>query len=388
MAEYSRIAKGHFTSVGGALPINLPFQLDHLKWWNYTLANTNATSQNMISGYWDVSMGQGQSIVQGYNATPTLIYDVVATGGISTFSAGQLLQYGPVYQHTGSTDFSITAASPAVVTTTTNHGLVSGNVIVFSNLYQSSTTGMQQMAGVPLTVTVTGATTFSVNWNASGGNYTAFNTATNTGNIGSWKQVLYPYLYAPEQAIITAINTSTNVVTTAAAHNFQIGQQVAFRIPSAWGTTQLNSLPDVLIPGSPIYWYVIAVTQNTFTVSQNSNGVVGFTGFTAFNPNQPFASFAGLKMPQVVPVGDINTGGQQISLGSQLYPPTNFYNGNSTTAVPNIGGPGILGAFTNNTSQGFVFGGGAGRVLTTGNMAGVAGNIIYYEATLSDLSVN
>jgi hypothetical protein len=390
MAEYSRIAKGHFTSPGGAIPINLPFQPDHLQWWNYTLANTNATSQNMVSGYWDVSMGQGQSIVQGYNATPTLIYDVVATGGISTFSAGQLLQYGPTYAHNSvaSADFSITAASPAVVTTATNHGLVSGNVIIFANLYQTSTTGMQQMAGVPLTVTVTNATTFSVNWNASGGNYTAFNSATSTNNLGSWKQVLYPYLYAPEQAVITGINTSTNVITTAAAHNFQVGQQVAFRIPSAWGTTQLNSLPDILIPGSPIYWYVIAVTQNTFTVSQNSNGVVGLTGFTAFNPNQPFLSFPGLKFPQVVPVGDINTGGQQISAGSQLYPPTSFFNGNSNTAVPNIGGPGILGAFTNNTSQGFVFGGGAGRVLTTGNMAGAAGNVIYYIATLSDLSVN
>lgn len=387
MAEYSRIAKGHFISPGNGVPVNLPFVPDHIQWWNYTLANTNATSQNMISGYWDVSMGQGVSIVQGYNATPTLIYDVVPTNGISTFQAGQLLQYGTVYNHAVG-DFSITAASPAVVTTTVAHGLVSGNVIIFSNLYQTSTTGMQQMAGIPLTVTVTNSTTFSVNWNASGSNYTAFNSATSTGNVGSYKQVLYPYLYAPEQAVITAVNTSTNVITTAAAHNFQVGQQVAFRIPSVWGTTQLNSLPDILIPGSPIYWYVTAVTQNTFTVSQNSNGVVGLTGFTAFNPNQPFLSFPGLKYPQVVPVGDINTGGQQISAGSQLYPATSFYNGNSNTSVPNIGGPGILGAFTNNTSMGFIFGNGAGRVLTTGNMAGASTNVIYYIATLSDLAVN
>ncbi len=382
MAEYSRVAKGHFTSTGFAQVINLPFQPDSVQFWNYTLANTNATSQNIISAYWDVSMGQGQAVVQGYNATPALIYDVVATNGISSFAAGQLLQYGPVVQHGGSpvSDFSITAASPAVVTTVGNHGLQTGNVIIFSNLAQTSTTGMNQMAGVPLTVTRTGATTFSVNWDASGANYTAFNTATSTSNVGSYKQVLYPYLYAPEQAVITAVNTSTNVITTAAAHNFVVGQEVAFRIPLAWGTTQLNSLPNVNIPGSPLYWYVIAVTQNTFTVSQS------LSGFTAFNPNQPF--LGARTLPQVVPVGDVNTGGVQISAGSPLYPSPNTFNGAGTTAVPTINGPAIQGAFVNNTSQGFIIGAGAGRVLTTADLAGAAGNVIYWRAYLSDLAVN
>ena len=384
MAEYSRIAKGHFTSNGTGQVVNLPFQPDRVEMINYTLANTNATSQNIVRAFWDVSMGQGQAVVEGYNATPALIFDVVPTNGISSFAAGQLLQYGPVVQHGGSpvSDFSITAASPAVVTTVGNHGLVSGNVIVFSNLYQTSSTGMQQMAGIPLTVTVTNATTFSVNWNASGSNYTAFNTATSTNNIGSYKQVLYPYLYCPEQAVITAINTSTNVVTTAAAHNFQVGQEVAFRIPSAWGSTQLNSLPDALIPGSPIYYYVIAVTQNTFTVSASLSAV------TAFNPNQSFASFPGLKMPQVVPVGDVNTGGAVISSGSPLYPSPQVYSGYTNSTAATINGPAIQGAFVNNTSQGFVIGGGSGRVLTTASLIGANTNVIYWAAYLSDLAVN
>ena len=383
MAEYSRVAKGHFTSTGNAQVVNLPFQPDAVEIFNYTLYNTNATSQNVLEAYWDVSMGQGQALIKGYNATPVLIGDVVATNGISTFAAGQLLQYGAINQHGSAIgDFSITAASPAVVSTTNAHGLATGNVIVFSNLFQTSSTGMQQMAGVPLTVTVTNSTTFSVNWNASGSNYTAFNTATSTNNVGSYKQVLYPYLYAPEQAVITAINTSTNVITTAAAHNFQVGQEVAFRIPSSWGTTQLNSLPDVQIPGSPIYWYVIAVTQNTFTVSQS------LSGFTAFNPNQSFASFPGLRMPQVVPVGDVNTGGVQISSGSALYPSPLLYNGSGTSQVSSINGPAIIGSFVNNTSQGFIVGNGAGRVLTTASLVGANTNVVYWRAYLSDLAVN
>jgi hypothetical protein len=398
MAEYSRIAKGHFTSTGQAQVVNLPFLPDHIEFYNYTAYNSAATSQNIIEGYWDASMGQGQSLVKGYNATPALIGDVVSTNGISTFSAGQLLQYGPVYGHNSvaSADFSITAASPAVVTTAIPHGLASGNVIVFSNLFQTATTGMQQMSGVPMTVTVVSSTSFSVNWNASGGNYTAFNSATSTGNIGTWKQVLYPYLYAPEQAVITGVNRTVNeqftgaanTIQTAAAHNFSIGQEIAFRIPTIWGPTQLNSLPDIPIPGSPIYWYVIAVTQNTFTVSQNSNGLNTLAGLTAFNANQPFASFPGLKFPQVVPVGDVNTGGQQIYAGSPLYPSPLLYNGNGNSQVPSINGPAINGAFVNNTSMGFVIGAGAGRVLTTADLVGASGNVIYWTAIMSDLVLN
>jgi hypothetical protein len=389
MAEYSRIARGHFTSTGGAQVINLPFQPDYVEMTNYTAANTNATSQNIVRAYWDATTaiaGVNLTVVEGYNATPALIFDTVSTGGISTFSAGQLLQYGPLVQHGGSpvSDFSITAASPAVVTTVGNHGLVTGNVIIFENLYQTSTTGMVQMCGVPLTVTVTNATTFSVNWNASGSTYAAFNTATSTGNLGSYKQVLYPYLYCPEQAVITAINTTTGVVTTAAAHNFKVGQEVAFRIPSIWGSTQLNSLPDILTPGSPVYYYVSAQTQNTFTIANFPSGV------TAFNPNFnggaviPTGSWT---FPQVVAVGDVNTGGDLYN-GGNLYPSPPVYNGGGASQVPTINGPAIIGAFVNNTSQGFIIGGGAGRVLTTASLVGASGNIIMWRAYLSDYSVN
>jgi len=380
MAEYSRIAKGHFTSTGNAQVVNLPFQPDYIELINYTAAAA-MTDDVVPFAKWDISMGQGFAVIERSTGS-ALVSDVIIANGFSTFAAGQLLQYGPIYQHTGSTDFSITAASPAVVTTTSAHGLATGNVIVFSNLYQTATTGMQQMAGIPLTVTVTNSTTFSVNWNASGSNYTAFNTASSTGNVGSYKQVLYPYLYAPEVAVITAINTSTNVITTAAAHNFQIGQEVGFHIPNQWGTTQLNELPNILIPGSPQYFYVIAQTQNTFTVSQS------LSGFTAFNPNQTFASFPGLKFPVVVPVGDVNTGGVQISAGSPLYPSPLLFNGSGTTQVPTINGPAIIGSFVNNTSQGFIVGSGAAVGDVDAHLVGAAADVIYWRAYFSDMAVN
>jgi len=385
MAEYSRIAKGHFTSTGFAQVINLPFAPDRVEFTNYTLANTNATSQNIVSAKWDVSMGQSFAVVEGYNATPALIYDVVSTNGISNFSAGTLLQYGPTQGHgTAIGDFSITAANPAVVTTTNPHGLQTGNVIVFENLYQTATTGMVQFCGIPMMVTVTGATTFSLKWDASGSTYAAFSTSTSTNNVGTYKQVLYPYLYAPGQAIISFVNTSTNVVTTTAPHNFVVGQEIAFRVPPIWASTQLNSLPDNLIPGSPIYYYVTAVTQTTFTVATSLAAV------TAFNPNfngSAVIPTGAWTFAQVVAVGDVNSGGFPFT-GGALYPSPQLYNGSGTATVPTINGPAIQGAFVNNTNQGFIIGSGAGRVLTTADLVGASGNIIFWVAYLIDLAVN
>lgn len=374
MAEYSRIARGKFTSTGGAQIVNLPFQPDRVRLINYTTANTAATSQNVVAAEWDAYMGQGFAVQQGYNATPALIYDTVVANGISTFSAGQLLQFGPTL-----TVSSLTKASPAVVTTSGNHGLTSGDVVIFEGLFETSTTGMPQINGIPFTVTVTGLTTFTIPWNTNQSNYTAISgAATGTPRV---KKVLYPYLYFPGQTFISAITTgSTTTIDTTSAHNFVVGQEVAFRIPSQWGTTQLNSLPNTLTPGSPVYGYVISVTDyNTVVVNIDSSA------YTAFNSNQTVASVPGLSYPQIVAVGDVNTGGVAISSGSALYPAPQ-YSPIGTTLVSTINGPAIRGSYVNNTSQGFIVGIGAGTVLTSSVLVGAAGNVIIWEASLHDYS--
>lgn len=401
MAEYSRMAKGSYTVTTGTLGvsapsakiINLPFKPDFVELINLTQAVT-PTTHGIPFAYYDaaatpvvVSSKNYDTIVQVFNATPVLTTDSVLQGtGISVFSAGQLLQYGPLQGHNQGaiTDFSITAASPAVVTAT-GHGLTTGNVIIFENLYQTATTGMQQMAGIPLTVTVVNANSFSVNWNASGSNYTVFNTATSTGNVGTYKLVLYPYLYAPNQAVITAINTTTSVITTAAAHNFSVGQEMAFRIPQPWGSTQLNALPDFLIPGSPIYWYVTAVTQNTFTVGLNTLGqTLAQANITAFTSNVPFAGAR--TPPQAIAAGDINTGGVQYS-GGALYPAPLVYNGAGTVQVSTINGPAIQGSFINATSQGFIIGAGPSRSDASSFVGGSTNDIIEWRAYYHDLAM-
>lgn len=375
MTEYSRIAKGYFTSTGAAKVINLPFQPDTVKLWNYG-SYVLPAANGVPRAYWDVNMGQGAAVIDVFatdsDVTPVIMTgDYITANGISTFSAGLSLQYGPAISIV-----SATAANPIVFTVAANTYSV-GDIVVFEGLYQSSTTGMPQISGMPFRVSAVSPTTFSVVWPGNGGNYTALSGSPSGAYV---KKVLYPYLYAPGVAFIEAITTgSTTTVTTTAPHNFVVGQEVAFRIPALWGTVQLNSIPNSgsNIPGSPVYGYVISVTSSTqFVVNINS------TGYTAFNTNQTVASVkAGLSFPQVLAVGDVNTGGVQISAGSALYPPP-VVNGANT-----INGPAIQGAFVNNTSAGFIIGAGTGVTYTSATIIGLNTNVIYWEAALHDISV-
>jgi len=394
MTEYNKMAKGFFTATSTSQYVNLPFQPDYVELWNYTNIKTAAVN-SVTRAWWDNKLldpvtNAFPTMIELYSASATSsVFDTIQTNGISAFSAGLAHQFGPLQGHNlGSiTDFSMTAASPSVITTVGNHGLVSGDVIIFENLSQTATTGMQQMAGIMFTVTVTGATTFSVPWVASGSNYTAFNTATSTGNVGTYKKVLYPYLYAPGVSVISNITLgATTIVDTTSAHNFVVGQEVAIRVPTVrgaptvWGPTQLNSLPNNFTPGSPVYGYVIAVTDyNTVVVNINS------TNYTAFNPNLPFANVPGSTPAQIVAVGDVNTGGVQISAGSALYPPP-YVVPIGTTRVNSINGPAIQGAFFNNTRQGFLIGPGLAAVDTVATLI-QEGDIVYWHAYYHDISL-
>jgi len=373
MAEYSRMAKGKFTSTGAAQVVNLPFKPDYIEIINYSAVATPA-NHGVPFAKWDANMGQGFAVEEVFNATPVLTTDIVSSNGFSTFSAGQLLQFGPAKQVVASTKGTTTSFQ------VTSHGYAVGDVVLFEGLFQSSTTGMPQMNGIPFTViTVTDANNFIVNWNSNNASYTNLSASPASAKV---KKILYPYLYFPGASVISAITLgSTTTIDTASAHNFVVGQEVAFHIPSQWGTVELNSLPNILTPGAPVYGYVIAVTDfNTVVVNIDSSA------YTAFTTNIAVASVPGLSFPQIAAVGDVNTGGVQISSGSALYPSPQFMP-ISTTQFSTINGPAVLGSFVNNTSQGFIVGAGAGTNDSSSVLVGANGNVIYWRAMLHDMSI-
>ncbi len=264
MAEYSRIARGSFTTAASVVTqvVNLPFQPQRVKLVNYT-AYSAPSQYACTTAEWDIAMGQGNTAFEYIvtaSADFTLAADYTASG-ISTFAAGQMLQYGPQLQ------IASTTKATETVTTASAHGLHTGDVVILEGLFQSATTGMPQMSLMPFVVTVTAPTTFTINWPTNQSNYTNLSGSPAGAYV---RKVLYPYLYEPGQNFISAINLGgTNVVvTTTANHNFVVGQEIAFRIPSAYGSTQLNSLPNNSVPGSPVYYYVTALNSNTqFTCS-------------------------------------------------------------------------------------------------------------------------
>lgn len=390
MAEYSRIAKGHVTTnTGGGTPfINLPFQPQLVKWKNFTASTSGGATGYVTSGYWDVSMGQGAAIYEVVTAsTLALKAATTTTGGVYSFAGGLSLQYGPLVLLGGSGAITQTDSSTLSVTTTPVHGLKVGDWIIFQNLYETSTTGMQQIAGIPFIVKSVGSTTtFTVAWDGTAANLTPIDGSA-TGAAG-FKKILYPELYLPGISFPWSISLSGGVVTvyTTAPTNFVVGQEIAFNIPSIYGGQELNELvgnPLLQIPASPNYYYVTSVGS----VEVNSTYVDFFTfnysgTLSAFSVANPaFLSFRGLGFAQVKAVGDINSGGYPY-VGGNLYPSPTVVIGNNTTTLittTTINGPAIEGAYINNTSQGFYIG-------TTA--APTAAQVIYWEAELVDYSVN
>ena len=374
MAEYSKLARGTFTTAASPVVqvVPLPFQPTAIHLLNITAFQSPAQFA-VTQAWWDVAMGQGTAIIeyQESGSAPWIVAaDAVTTGGISTYSAGLALQLGAQLQISG-----ITKANPAEVTTASPHGLSTGQVVILEGLYQSATTGMPQISNIPFVITVTGATTFTIPFNTNQSNYTALSGSPTGAYV---RQVTNPSLYLPGDNYISSITLSgTNVVVnTTSNHNFVVGQEIAFRIPIAFGSFQLNSLPNSTIPGSPIYYYVSVVNSNTqFTCTALSAGV------TAFNSNPTVASVRGLTWPQVLAVGDVNSGGTPYS-GGALYPPPSFPT--SSGGVPTINGPAISGAFVNNTSQGFVVGLGVGAVQSSALLLTASSTYVWY-ATYFDI---
>jgi len=342
MAQYSKIIHGTFTSTGVNKPLYFPFVPDMIEIWNLTkwATTTNHTGTQAI-GFG--TSAAGTAYITESNGT-TWLGKTITSGGFTFFSAGTYA-FGPV-QAMAST--YVTQANPANITVT-GHGYSTGDVV-----WVYGTTGMLQIAGIPYVITVVDANNFTIPVNSSG-----FAAAATAGSV---KKLLYADLYIPELCYITAISTgTTTVITTSINHNFVVGQEVGFIIPSQWGMTQLDSAVYLQTNFQPQQAIVTAVTANTLTVNVNS------TGFTAFSYPTSATAALGVTFPQVVPIGDQNTGYSLTSSG--LVPFLGVTNG--TIGIP--------GAFTANTRQGVIVGTGNGTEIIHAN-----NDVIRFRATFPD----
>lgn len=105
-----------------------------------------------------------------------------------------------------------------------------------------------------------------------------------------------PQFYSPAKFIITALTlgrtTTVTMATTAfgVTNDFSIGQQVRFIIPPTYGTRQLNEQQGIVIS---------IPTSNQVEVDIDSS--INYDPFIASPTYGP-------TPPQILPIGDVNTG--------------------------------------------------------------------------------
>ena len=190
----------------------------------------------------------------------------------------------------------ITNATPAGVTTTLNHGYVSGQTVT---MYGA--TGLTSLNGVPLTATVLTQTTFSIAVNTTGsGTYTGGGVMTpNARNvpvtISDYPDTyLIPFVSPPQQSVALAVtwNTSSPNYVSPVSIAQLAGPALVAYVNGIYAGQPMNlydlqsafrrAVKDIVAPS--------LVTRLVFAVSINGVGVVAQsgTGIIAGDPESYF----------------------------------------------------------------------------------------------------
>lgn len=113
---------------------------------------------------------------------------------------------------------------------------------------------------------------------------------TTQSNLGLFKTgKFFPYVCN----ISNIVKGPETIVTTSIEHMYVKGNSVRFVIPKVWGMVQLNLLTGFIVD---------VPTPDSIVVNINS---LYFDSFVAYVPPSPYIV---VDYPQVIPVGDANTG--------------------------------------------------------------------------------
>ncbi len=187
--EFSQVTNsygGYLQSAGAAYDLTLPFLPDRFDWFNYTKFGTNT---NNLQGVWfrDFPAGDILIIARG---TTTLTSTLETTNGITDAStAGGFYNEHLVIS-------GITTATPAVVTTTTNHILSDYDRVVITKVIG---TMASQVNNNTYVVRVLSATTFAL-YDVYGVPITTVGAYTSSGQITK----IGPLLGDPTQPVSPA----------------------------------------------------------------------------------------------------------------------------------------------------------------------------------------
>lgn len=243
----------------------------------------------------------------------------LGVGGISVFDSSLVGYASPATVATQAVD-AVSGALPPLVGSAHawTSPLAAGDVVRMYNCI-----GALQLGSIDFTVgTVTANTSFTL------ANMPAIVAAAAPGATALWRKVPYDVNFYPAHRYISKIraypaDTTQAQITMTVTHGYQVGQQVRFIVPKAYGMTQLNEVQGTIT--------AINVTDGTSTNTIIVN--VNVSAFTAFT--FPLTGAAPFTPAMVVPIG-MNTAQAITSIVSDITDAT--YN---TSAYGLILAPGI-----------------------------------------------
>lgn len=169
LGQVTNTYAGYLQSAGSAYNLVLPWQPDKLEWYNYSKYGTNT---NNLQGVWFRDMPAGDALIIN-RGTTTLTSTLETTNGVTISN----LPGGFTDQHRTVT--GVSTATPGVVTTSADHGLVDNDRVVFTKL--AGAVG-QQLNGNTYMVDVLSSTTFAL-YDIYGAPVPVLGTYTSGGQI-------------------------------------------------------------------------------------------------------------------------------------------------------------------------------------------------------------
>lgn len=269
---------GSFTSAAAVafedviLPHGRPdkFVLRNRTAWGDDAAETSVESYYQRGMAEEAFQSMDQAVTSGILST-----EAGTTNGFRFFNT----QNPPTFSALAQTNISL--ANPGVVTMADTGFIQVGSVVRLDN-----TTGQLQTSGYDIEVTAVSVNT-NITLNLDTQNFAAVGTAGNVRLIIPGR--MFPrFRYIVPLAGAVGITQATNAVASmSVAHDFSVGEKISFRVPTAYGMSEINN-----VVGS-------VTSVSTYTVTTD----IDSSGFSAFLPPTSAAYAAGVSPAVIVPVG-------------------------------------------------------------------------------------
>ena len=263
------IQQGRFTSTGETVELQIRSDVDWMEVYNRTQWATTNTPGRGVKFYWQRGLDAGEAFGFAKDAAAdTLEGQFIASNGFTLLdTSGSPLD---------TLNATITAISTAAIPVATNsgiNGLSAGDVVRIIDV-----TDAQQLGGFDFTVgnnTLT-LTTFSLDY---------MSLLAGAGVAGSWRRIRFQPQFYPRHRFATVITQASNaVVTMSVTHGFTAGQAVRFRVPAAYGMTEIDGLiGNITAVSTANNTITVDIDSSTFTaalvvpVGQTANGTFANT---------------------------------------------------------------------------------------------------------------